>query len=80
MDAFNGVSPVRCINMDDSGLAMKIDEDILTYVKAKLSNQSIVEQYGRDQKAEGLFQWAAVARNYIAHPPTGLLVTPFAVC
>ena len=59
--------------MNDSDLAVKTDDDIQTYIKEKLPSD-IFSQYGDKlvKKAEGLFQWAAVACGYICNPPPGL--------
>jgi len=61
------------MDMDDSVLAAGVDDDILLYLQANLS-PSIVSLYSSElvQKAEGLFQWAAVACDYIHRPSAAL--------
>jgi len=59
--------------MDDSKLAAKTDDDIHLYLQKNLP-PDLFTQYGDElmKKAEGLFQWAAVACGYISYPPHGL--------
>ena len=75
----NGIEPVftrapsvRIKHMKDHELAAKTGEDIRTYVEANLS-QGLFQEYGfrLAEKAEGLFQWAAVACEYVTDPPPG---------
>ena len=58
--------------MTDHDLAAKTPEDIRTYVEANLPSALFPEYSFRlAEKAEGLFQWAAVACEYITDPPPG---------
>ena len=61
------------IHMDNSKLAAGTDSDIRLYFHTNLVRDTF-EQYGDElvKKAEGLFQWAAVACGYINYPPRGL--------
>ncbi len=72
--AFPESSFVRRMNMDDPQLADDVENDILIYTRAKLYNSLVDENDLRKlaKKAEGLFQWAYVACDYIANPPPGL--------
>lgn len=74
LDAFPKTSIVRHMEMDDRDLAKEVDNDIRIFMDTLLSGTGIG---GSDllklvKKAEGLFQWAFVACDYIAHPPAGL--------
>ena len=64
---------VQILYMDDSKLAAKTDNDIRVYLQKNLPLVTFT-QYGDQlaKKAEGLFQWAAVACGYICSPPPGL--------
>ena len=56
--------------MDDTELAAETDEDILTFLRGKLpSDKSGGNAEALVVKAEGLFQWAAVAGQLILRPP-----------
>ena len=56
--------------MDDSELAAETDEDILSFLQQKLpSNEFRHYVEALAIKAEGLFQWAAVASQLILDPP-----------
>ena len=59
--------------MDDSELATAMVDDIRLYFQKNLPREKFT-QYGDKlvTRAEGLFQWAAVARGYICRPPPGL--------
>jgi len=56
--------------MDDPKLAAKAHDDILTFLQKRLPSEEF-RKYGKAlaMKAEGLFQWAAVACGYILKPP-----------
>jgi len=73
--AFSNVSDAsfQTVHMDDSKLAAKTDDDIHLYFQKNLP-LDMFTQYGDElmKKAEGLFQWAAVACGYINYPPHGL--------
>lgn len=73
VNAFEAASSIERMDMDDPVLAAGVDEDILLYLQANLS-PSIVSLYSSEliQKAEGLFQWAAVVCDYIHRPSAGL--------
>lgn len=60
--------------MGDRQLADGVNADILVYVHEVLYNTNITEDdlWRLVKKAEGLFQWAFVACDYIANPPPGL--------
>ncbi|KIM45626.1 hypothetical protein M413DRAFT_344802 [Hebeloma cylindrosporum] len=63
----------QIIHMDDSELAAKTNDDIQVYIATVLPS-TIYRKNGSmlAGKAEGLFQWAAVACGYINDPPRGL--------
>ncbi|KAF8815811.1 WD40 repeat-like protein [Phlegmacium glaucopus] len=65
--------PYEIIHMDDSKLAARTKDDILIYLQEKLPMDTF-RKHGNElaEKAEGLFQWAAVACGYINYPPRGL--------
>ena len=61
---------VKTKHMDDTELAAEKQKDILTFLREKLP----ADKFGRylealAVKAEGLFQWAAVASQLILYPP-----------
>ncbi|KAI0258834.1 hypothetical protein BC834DRAFT_962954 [Gloeopeniophorella convolvens] len=69
--AFLRTSSTQIVRIDDSSLAADADNDILAYCLQQLP--------GRDRdarklagKAEGSFQWAAVACKYVQNVPDGL--------
>ena len=66
-------APFQIVHMDNPTLAAKTDEDIHAYLEKNLPSDTFT-QYGDKlaKKAEGLFQWAAVACGYISYPPHGL--------
>ena len=68
--ALVGAPSVRVKRMDDSGLAATTTDDILALFQEKLPSD-VFKNYGDElaKKAEGLFQWAAVACGYILDPP-----------
>ena len=70
--AFDNATSVHIKHMEDHDLAAKTGEDIRAYVKANLAS-GLFQKYGvrLAEKAEGLFQWAAVACEYITDPPAG---------
>ena len=70
--AFDNATSVHIKHMEDHDLAAKTGEDICAYVKANLPF-GLFQKYGFQlaEKAEGLFQWAAVACEYITDPPAG---------
>ena len=55
--------------MNDPELASQTQPDILTFLKKRLSSHDL-DKYGDAlaKRAEGLFQWAAVACGYILEP------------
>ena len=69
----NAPEAFQLVHMDDSELAAGTDDDIRLYFQKNLI-QDTFKQYGDElaKKAEGLFQWAAVACGYISYPPPGL--------
>jgi hypothetical protein len=69
----NALEAFQLVHMDDSELAAGTDDDIRLYFQKNLI-QDTFKQYGDElvKKAEGLFQWAAVACGYISYPPPGL--------
>ena len=60
--------------MDDSELAAGTADDIRRYFEEKLPDTVTFKHYGDKlvESAQGLFQWAAVACQYIRRPPPGL--------
>ena len=74
LDAFPKSSSVCHMRMDDSDLSDGVEDDIRTYMRTKLTTTRIGEGDLQKlaEKAEGLFQWAHVASDYIANPPPGL--------
>ena len=65
-------APLEIKYMDDTELATDTDKDILTFLRGKLPTDEFggyVEKLAK--KAEGLFQWAAVASQLILDPPAG---------
>jgi len=72
--AFPESSFVRRMNMNDPQLADEVENDILIYTRENLRNSFVGqnELWKLAKKAEGLFQWAYVACDYIANPPPGL--------
>src|SRR6266571_1573239 len=68
--AFVGAPSVRIKHMDDPELAAKTHDDILALLRERLPSEEFII-YGNALaiKAEGLFQWAAVACGYILKPP-----------
>ena len=63
----------QILYMDDSEHAAKTGDDIRVYLRKNLP-PDVFTRYGDQlaKKAEGLFQWAAVACGYIRSPPPGL--------
>jgi len=66
-----GVAPsVRITSMDDHELAVNTHDDILAFLRMKLCSDELnIYCDTLATKAEGLFQWAAVACGYILEPP-----------
>jgi hypothetical protein len=61
---------VKVRHMDDTDLAAETHNDILTFVRAKLSTNKFGDYVeALAVKAEGLFQWAAVACQLVLDPP-----------
>jgi hypothetical protein len=61
---------VKIIYMNDTELAAETHRDILTFFQQRLPSDEFrhyIEALAK--KAEGLFQWAAVASQFILHPP-----------
>jgi len=74
VDPFTKASKAfQIIRMDDSELSARTNEDIQVYLATVLPS-NIYQKHGSAlaKKAEGLFQWAAVACGYINDPPRGL--------
>src|SRR6267378_1305629 len=69
----NTSSAVRLIHTNDPNLSASVHSDISRYIQGHLDPNTF-QQYGAKlaSKAEGLFQWAAVACGYICSPPPGL--------
>ncbi len=67
---FVGAPSVRIKYMDDLELAAKTHDDILTFLRTTLLSDELNHYCDAlATKAEGLFQWAAVACGYILDPP-----------
>jgi len=68
--AFDAAPSARIKYMNDSQLAALTDDDILTFLQNLLPSDEF-EKHGvaLARKAEGLFQWAAVAGRFILDPP-----------
>jgi len=68
------LSFIRRMYMNDPNLADCVNDDILIYVHEKLHNTNVDNDdlAKLAKKAEGLFQWAFVACDHIAHPHAGL--------
>jgi hypothetical protein len=68
--AFDGVPSARVQYMDDSQLAARSYDDILTFLRDLLPPNEF-DKHGAAlaTKAEGLFQWAAVAGRFVLDPP-----------
>ena len=68
--AFVGAPSVRTKHINDLELAAKTHDDILALLRERLPSEEF-RNYGNALaiKAEGLFQWAAVACGYILKPP-----------
>jgi hypothetical protein len=67
--AFRAAKSVIIKHMDDHELGASTPDDILTFLRKRLASNDF-KQYGEalTKKAEGLFQWAAVACGYIQEP------------
>ncbi len=68
--ALVGAPSIRTRRMNDSELATKTHDDILAFLRERLPSDEF-RNYGDALaiKAEGLFQWAAVASQFILDPP-----------
>ncbi len=68
--AFVGAESVKIKYMDDPVLASMVHDDILAFLQEKLPSNEF-KKYGHAlaTRAEGVFQWAAVACGYILDPP-----------
>ncbi len=66
----DGLAGIKIKYTNDSELAATIHDDILAFFQEKLPSDEF-RKYGEALaiRAEGLFQWAAVARGYILNPP-----------
>jgi hypothetical protein len=66
----DGSPSIKIKNMNDFELAATTDSDILAFLQAMLPSNEF-ENHGDmlARRAEGLFQWAAVASGYILDPP-----------
>ena len=73
VNVFNRASAVRIIYTSDIELSAHIDNDIRAYLEKNLS-LDIFKKHGSQlvKKAEGLFQWVAVACAFILDPPAEL--------
>ncbi len=68
--AFDGAPSARIKYMNDPELAARTDDDILTFLQNLLpSNEFEKHGVALARKAEGLFQWAAVAGRFVLDPP-----------
>jgi len=68
--ALVGAPSVRIKHMDDPELAASTRDDILTFLRTMLLSDGLnIYCAALATKAEGLFQWAAVACGYILDPP-----------
>ncbi|KAH9047049.1 hypothetical protein EDB84DRAFT_1575489 [Lactarius hengduanensis] len=69
--AFLGAESVVIKHMNDDALGATTHSDIFTFLQEKLDPADF-EQHGEAlaRRAEGLFQWAAVAAGYIQEPKT----------
>ena len=68
--ALVGAPSVRIKHITDAGLAATIHDDILVYLQEKLPSDEFRNYSDAlSVKAEGLFQWAAVASQFILDPP-----------
>ena len=67
--AFHAAKSVIIKHMNDLELAATTHQDILTFLRKRLSSE-VCEEYGEAlaRRAEGLFQWAEVACGYIQEP------------
>ncbi len=67
--AFLAAESVVIKHTNDNELGATTHYDILTFLRKRLASDDF-EQYGEAlaRRAEGLFQWAAVARGYIREP------------
>ena len=73
--AFSESPFVRRMHMNDCKLTSGLDDDMLIYVRTRLSKAKRVMEEDLQKlvkKAEGNFQWAFVACSHIARPPSGL--------
>ena len=68
--ALVGAPSVKITHMTDAELAATTHDDILVFLQEKLPSDEF-RKYGDAlaMKAEGLFQWAAVASQFILDPP-----------
>ena len=68
--ALAGAPSIRIIHMTDAELAATTHDDILVFLQERLPSAAF-RNYGDAlaMKAEGLFQWAAVASQFILDPP-----------
>jgi len=74
VDRFNRVETAfDIVRIDDPKLSARTDDDVRLYLQKNLP-RNMYERYGHQlaKKAEGLFQWAAVACGLINTPPPGL--------
>ena len=70
LSALADAPSVKVKYMDDTELAAETDKDILAFIRRKLPSNKFggyIEALA--VKAEGLFQWAAVACQLVLHPP-----------
>ncbi len=70
VSALVGAPSVRIKSMNDHELAAKTHCDILAFLRTRLHSDELnIYCDALATKAEGLFQWAAVACEYILEPP-----------
>lgn len=72
-EAFSNRPEIGVLRMEDNILAQDTEQDILFYTRSRLSPRLSDEDCMQlAQEAGRLFQWAAVACDFIAKPPRGL--------
>jgi hypothetical protein len=59
---------VRTLYMDDPQLAANTEQDIGVYLRNELPEAVFRDHGDNYRRAEGLFQWAAVASGFINSP------------
>jgi hypothetical protein len=70
VSALAGATSVKIKHMNDAELAAETHKDILTFLRRKLPSDKLGDYIeALAVKAEGLFQWAAVASQLVLDPP-----------